>query len=148
MTFFVILKGCLTFHNKSCKCRTLSIRTSLWDMPEKHIPLIMDIIDNIVSPDSRRRKYSDKQILILLQIFSISSRFAGVPMRYNHSRHFPEGPGRLTYMRSTLRLKQCIQLMKWLHLIPSWCIHTNIPLHEGEGNKVIIKILYPNDLEH
>ena len=30
------------------------------DMPEKHIPLIMDIIDNIVSPDSRKRKYSDK----------------------------------------------------------------------------------------
>ena len=30
----------------------------LWDMPDKHIPLIMDIIDNIVSPDSRRRKYS------------------------------------------------------------------------------------------
>ncbi len=43
-------------------------------MPEKHIPLIMSIMDNIVSPDSRRRKYSDRQILkilILLQIFNI-----------------------------------------------------------------------------
>jgi len=46
-------------------------------MPEKHIPLIMDIIDNIVSPDTRIRKYTDRQILkilILLQIFSISYR--------------------------------------------------------------------------
>ena len=44
-------------------------------MPSQHIPLIMDLIDNIVSPDERKRKYSDKQILkilILLQIFNIS----------------------------------------------------------------------------
>ena len=41
----------------------------------------MDIIDNIVSPDSRRRKYSDKQIpkiIILLQIFNISYRLSGI----------------------------------------------------------------------
>ena len=50
-------------------------------MPDKQIPLIMDIIDNIVSPDSRRRKYSDKQILkilVLLQIFNISYRSSGI----------------------------------------------------------------------
>ena len=55
-------------------------------MPDKHIPLIMDIIDNIVSPDSRRRKYSDKQILkilVLLQIFNISYRSSGIFLR-NH----------------------------------------------------------------
>ena len=58
-------------------------------MPEKHIPLVMDIIDNIVSPDSRRRKYSDRQILkvlILLQIFSISYRSSGIFLE-NHSEY-------------------------------------------------------------
>lgn len=46
-------------------------------MPDKRIPLIIDIIENIVSPDSMRRAYSDRQILkvlILLQIFGISYR--------------------------------------------------------------------------
>ncbi len=46
----------------------------------------MDIVDNIVSPDNRRRKYSDKQILkilILLQIFSISYMSSGIFLR-NH----------------------------------------------------------------
>ncbi|CAC11418.1 hypothetical protein [Thermoplasma acidophilum] len=46
-------------------------------MPGKYIPLIMDIIDNIVLPDVRKRKYTDRQIvkiLILLQIFGISYR--------------------------------------------------------------------------
>ena len=58
-------------------------------MPEKHIPLIMDIIDNIVSPDSRKRKYSDKQILkilILLQIFNISYRSSGIFLE-NHGEY-------------------------------------------------------------
>ena len=58
-------------------------------MPDKHIPLIMDIIDNIVSPDSRRRKYSDKQILkilILLQIFNISYRSSGIFLE-NHGEY-------------------------------------------------------------
>ena len=44
-------------------------------MHSKHIPLIMEIIDNIVSQDERKRKYSDRQImkiLILLNIFGIS----------------------------------------------------------------------------
>ncbi len=51
-----------------------------------HIPLIMEIIDNIVSPDDRRGKYSDKQILkilILLWIFGISHRSSGIFLR-NH----------------------------------------------------------------
>ncbi|MCL4335582.1 MAG: hypothetical protein M1402_05750 [Candidatus Thermoplasmatota archaeon] len=50
-------------------------------MPTQHIPLIMELIDNIVSPDQRRRKYSDRQILkilILLQIFNISYRSSGI----------------------------------------------------------------------
>ena len=50
-------------------------------MSEQHIPLIMELIDNIVSPDHRRRKYSDWQILkilILLQIFDISYRSSGI----------------------------------------------------------------------
>ena len=48
-------------------------------MPQQHIPRIMEIIDNIVSPDDRKRKYTDRQIvkiLILLQIFNISCRSA------------------------------------------------------------------------
>jgi hypothetical protein len=39
------------------------------------------MIDNIVSPDSRRRKYSNRHILnilILLQIFNISYRSSGI----------------------------------------------------------------------
>ena len=50
-------------------------------MPEQHIPLIMELIDNIVSPDDRKRKYTDRQILkilILLQISDISYRSSGI----------------------------------------------------------------------
>ena len=46
-------------------------------MPEQHIPLIIQIIDKIVSPDDRKRKYTDRQIvkvLIVLQILNISYR--------------------------------------------------------------------------
>ena len=48
-------------------------------MPSQQIPLIMEIINNIVSPDDRKRKYTDRQILkvlIVLQIFNISYRSA------------------------------------------------------------------------
>ncbi len=48
-------------------------------MPEKHIPLIMEIIDKIVAPDYRMRKYTDRQIvklLTVLQIFNISYKSA------------------------------------------------------------------------
>ncbi len=58
-------------------------------MPSQHIPLIMEIIDNIVSPDQRRRKFSDRQILkmlVLLQIFNISYRFSGILLR-NHEEY-------------------------------------------------------------
>ena len=58
-------------------------------MQDTHIPLIMQIIDNIVSPDSRKRKYSDKQILkilILLQIFNISYRSSGIFLE-NHREY-------------------------------------------------------------
>ena len=50
-------------------------------MPGKHIPLIMEIIGNIVSPDDRKRKYTDRlvlKILLLLHISGISYRSAGV----------------------------------------------------------------------
>jgi len=50
-------------------------------MPEQQIPLIMEFIDKIVSPDDRKRKSSDGQILkilALLQVFSISNRSAGI----------------------------------------------------------------------
>jgi len=46
-------------------------------MHEQHIPLVIQIIDKIVSPDDRKRKYTDRQIvkvLIVLQIFNISYR--------------------------------------------------------------------------
>ncbi len=58
-------------------------------MQDTHIPLIMQIIDNIVSPDSRRKKYSDRQILkilILLQIFNISYRSSGIFLE-NHREY-------------------------------------------------------------
>ena len=50
-------------------------------MPSQQIPLIMEIIDKIVSPDDRKRKYTDRQIvklLIVLQIFNISYRSARI----------------------------------------------------------------------
>ncbi|WMT45526.1 MAG: hypothetical protein RE469_04845 [Cuniculiplasma divulgatum] len=49
----------------------------------------MKLIDNIVSPDQRRRKYTDRQILkilVLLQIFGISYRSAGVFL-INHEEY-------------------------------------------------------------
>ena len=58
-------------------------------MPEKHIPLIMEIIDKIVSPDNRKRKYTDRQILkvlIVLQIFNISHRSARIFLT-NHEEY-------------------------------------------------------------
>jgi hypothetical protein len=58
-------------------------------MPEQHIPLIMDLIDNIVSPDERKRKFTDRQImkiLILLQIFRISYRSSAIFLR-NHEEY-------------------------------------------------------------
>ena len=58
-------------------------------MPSKHIPLIMEIIDNIVSQDYRKRKYSDRQILkilVLLQIFGISYRSARIFLN-NHEEY-------------------------------------------------------------
>ena len=35
-------------------------------MHSKHIPLIIEIIDNIVSPDERKRKCSNRQIMKIL----------------------------------------------------------------------------------
>ena len=58
-------------------------------MPTKHIPLIMELIDNIVSHDDRRRKYSGKQImkiLVLLQIFRISYRSSRIFLM-NHGEY-------------------------------------------------------------
>ena len=58
-------------------------------MPDKHIPMIMQIIDNMVSIDERKRKYTDRQILkilVLLQIFNISYRSSGIFLR-NHGEY-------------------------------------------------------------
>ena len=58
-------------------------------MPEQHIPLVMEIIDKIVSPDVRKRKYTDRQIvklLIVLQIFNISYRSARIFLT-NHEEY-------------------------------------------------------------
>jgi hypothetical protein len=49
----------------------------------------MEIMDNIVLPDDRKRKYTDRQILkllVLLQIFSISYRSARIFLR-NHEEY-------------------------------------------------------------
>ena len=58
-------------------------------MPSQQIPLIMEIIDNIVSPDDRKRKYTDRQILkvlIVLQLFNISYRSAKIFLT-NHEKY-------------------------------------------------------------
>ena len=52
-------------------------------------PVDHDRIDNTVSPDDRKRKYSDRQILkilILLQIFVISYRSSGIFL-INHEEY-------------------------------------------------------------
>lgn len=58
-------------------------------MLRAHIPLTVELIDNIVSPNQRRRKYSDKQILtllVLLQIFNISYRSSRIFLT-NHEEY-------------------------------------------------------------
>ena len=58
-------------------------------MQNKHISLIMHMIDNIVSPDERKRKFTDRQImkiLVLLNIFGISYRSARIFFR-NHEEY-------------------------------------------------------------
>ena len=58
-------------------------------MHSKYIPLIMVIIDTIVSPDTRIRKYRDRQILkilVLLQILTISYRPAKIFL-INHEEY-------------------------------------------------------------
>ena len=58
-------------------------------MHEQHIPLVIQIIDKIVSPDDRKRKYTDRQIvktLIVLQIFNISYRSSRIFLT-NHERY-------------------------------------------------------------
>ena len=58
-------------------------------MRSKHIPLIMNRIDKIVSPDDRKRKYSDRQImkiLVLLNIFNISYRSSRIFL-INHEEY-------------------------------------------------------------
>ena len=58
-------------------------------MHSQHVPMIMEIIDNIVSPDERRRKYSDRQILkvlVLLQLFRVSYRSAKIFLT-NHGEY-------------------------------------------------------------
>ncbi len=56
-------------------------------MPSQQIPLIMEIIDNIVLPDDRKRKYTGKQILkifnisewLVLKKYLVSKLFQGEP---------------------------------------------------------------------
>ena len=81
--------GCHTFHETSYKRRTLLRKQKYWDMLRAHIPLIMEIIENMVSRDERKRKYSNRQImkiLVLLNIFGISYRSAGIFL-WNHEEY-------------------------------------------------------------
>ena len=58
-------------------------------MHEQHIPLFIQIIDRIVSPDDRKRKYTDRQIvktLIVLQILNISYRSSRIFL-INHEKY-------------------------------------------------------------
>jgi len=60
-------------------------------MPKKHIPLITDIIDNIVLPEVRKRKYMDRQIIKIL----ILSRYS----EYPYSEHYQGGIGVSIFMQ-------------------------------------------------
>ena len=98
-------------------------------MPEQHIPLIMELIDRIVSPDERKRKFTDRhilKILIPLQIFGISYRSSGIflrnygeYMRYRHFRHFPGGQDHWICTQSAGKLPSFIQRNPFPPLIPS-----------------------------
>ena len=92
-------------------------------MPSKHIPLIMEIIDNIVSQDYRKRKYSDGQILkilVLLQIFGISYRSARIFLN-NHEEYLAMvGVRDIPSFQTLSRRSRSMDL----HAIDSFMIHT------------------------
>jgi hypothetical protein len=98
-------------------------------MPEQHIPLIMEFIDKIVSPDDRKRKFTDRQIvkiLILLQMFRISYRSSAIflrnheeSMKYRHFRHSPGGQDHWICIQSTGKLPLFIPWNPLPPLIPS-----------------------------
>ncbi len=53
-------------------------------MPDKQIQLVMEIMDNIILLDDRKRKYTERQILnlpALLQFFTLSYRSTGIFVR-------------------------------------------------------------------
>ena len=92
-------------------------------MPSKNIPLIMEIIDNIVSQDYRKRKYSDRQILkilVLLQIFGISYRSARIFLN-NHEEYLAMvGVRDIPSFQTLSRRSRSMDL----HAIDSFMIHT------------------------
>ena len=79
-------------------------------MHSKHIPLIMEIIDNIGSQDERKRKYTDRQIikiLVLLNIFGISYRSAGIFLR-NHEEWWTHEIFNSVHKRSVVSVKPSV----------------------------------------
>ncbi|MCL4452599.1 MAG: hypothetical protein M1317_00655 [Candidatus Thermoplasmatota archaeon] len=100
----------------------------------------MEIIDNIVSPDERRRKYSDRQILkvlVLLQLFRVSYRSAKIFLT-NHGEYIKmigikdippsfqtlSGMARLFDLHSINREVTSIYSMESITAIDSVMVHT------------------------
>ena len=125
-------------------------------MPKQHIPLIMEIMDRIVSPDERKRKFTDRQILkilILLQIFRISYRSSAIFLR-NHEEYMEmigirEIPSFQTLSRravywicaqSTGKLAFFIQWNPLPPLTHSCSTHAGIQQRQGERYGEITRI--------
>lgn len=82
-------------------------------MPEQHIPLIMKIIDKIVSLDDRMRKYTDRQIvkvLIVLQSFNISYRSARIFLTNNKQHIIMAGLREIPSFQTLSRRARVIDL--------------------------------------
>ena len=116
----------------------------------------MDIIDNIASPYSRKRKYSDKQILkmlVLLRIFNISYRSSEIFLE-NHGEYMEligitEIPSFQTLSRRSRSLDlhtinmiiQSLYSINEIAAFDSFMIHASNQLQRG-GSTSIIGIHY------
>jgi len=117
----------------------------------------MNIIDKIVSPDNRNRKYTDKQIikiLILLQIYNISYRssklFFNNHKEYLRMININEIPSFQTLSRRSGIIDlhginteiTSIYSKEYIAAMAPFMVHTNILLQQEEYYIIIIKILY------
>ncbi len=94
-----------------------------------HIKLIMDIIDSIIPPDERKRKYTDRQIMkviVLLQIFNVSYRSSRAFLM-NHEEYIKMiGLREIPSFQTLSRRARSLDLHEINYKIASLCSSSNI----------------------